>query len=403
MTTKTTFPPLFATNDNYSSGPDTGTPTKVDPATPGNGFVAGTAIAPQHVNFMFNGFNRAARLALRVGATVLRSLNLLGGAITDTSNAVAGVYVGSGRVLLCKAGSDGSNTVDDGANFTLPATAVSSITSAMRRIANSGSRLVAVGAGGVFNATSTNSGTSWSAGGSTGLASALTDCVWDGTDFVGTSDPGGSVHSTNAAAWTAATLGQDVSDILTGGAGSGLAVLTAGSVFQCGNIAGHPHFAKSTTHGLTWSDPGTSGITPADYSNAGWLAGIGAGELYWLGHDSAHTSNKLALFTTANGTTWTKRADVGMQADGVTGDLTLGSNQPKLLMCPDTGLLVAIVKEATGPFAITASLDRGYSWTPPVRATMASPHAFTLARGRLFATLTEGSVALFATDGIGLD
>lgn len=44
----------FATNTNYSTGPDAGTATKVDPASTANGFIAGTVAAPQHVNFFVN-------------------------------------------------------------------------------------------------------------------------------------------------------------------------------------------------------------------------------------------------------------------------------------------------------------------------------------------------------------
>ncbi len=44
----------FATLTNYNTGPDNGTPTKVDPASATNGFVGGTVIAPQHVNYLIN-------------------------------------------------------------------------------------------------------------------------------------------------------------------------------------------------------------------------------------------------------------------------------------------------------------------------------------------------------------
>lgn len=45
----------WATNANYSAGPDISTPTKVDPASTANGFINGTIAAAQHVNFLFNG------------------------------------------------------------------------------------------------------------------------------------------------------------------------------------------------------------------------------------------------------------------------------------------------------------------------------------------------------------
>lgn len=47
----------WATNANFSTGPDVGTPTKVDPASTANGFINGTIAAAQHVNFLFNGLS----------------------------------------------------------------------------------------------------------------------------------------------------------------------------------------------------------------------------------------------------------------------------------------------------------------------------------------------------------
>lgn len=48
------LPSKFSTNTNYSTGPDTGTPTKVDPSGLLNGFIRGVVAAPQHVNFLIN-------------------------------------------------------------------------------------------------------------------------------------------------------------------------------------------------------------------------------------------------------------------------------------------------------------------------------------------------------------
>lgn len=43
----------WATNANYSAGPDNGTPTKVNPASTANGFISGVIAAPQHINYLF--------------------------------------------------------------------------------------------------------------------------------------------------------------------------------------------------------------------------------------------------------------------------------------------------------------------------------------------------------------
>jgi hypothetical protein len=44
----------WATGANYSVGPDTGTPTKVNPSSIPNGFVSGVIAAPQHINYLLN-------------------------------------------------------------------------------------------------------------------------------------------------------------------------------------------------------------------------------------------------------------------------------------------------------------------------------------------------------------
>lgn len=54
----------WATSANYIAGPDTGTPTKVDPASAANGFIRGTVIAPQHVNFLINAIEVALAKAV---------------------------------------------------------------------------------------------------------------------------------------------------------------------------------------------------------------------------------------------------------------------------------------------------------------------------------------------------
>lgn len=44
----------WATNANYSTGPDVGSPTRVNPASTANGFISGVIAAPQHINFLFD-------------------------------------------------------------------------------------------------------------------------------------------------------------------------------------------------------------------------------------------------------------------------------------------------------------------------------------------------------------
>lgn len=44
----------FATDLNFGTGPATGSPTKIVPASPLQGFIPGTGIAAEHVNYLFN-------------------------------------------------------------------------------------------------------------------------------------------------------------------------------------------------------------------------------------------------------------------------------------------------------------------------------------------------------------
>lgn len=70
---------LWATNANYSSGPDVGSPTRVNPASTANGFVAGTIAAPQHINFLFDavGDELAKAVDGAGGGTYTLSANLI--------------------------------------------------------------------------------------------------------------------------------------------------------------------------------------------------------------------------------------------------------------------------------------------------------------------------------------
>lgn len=391
MSTAIKLPPLFATNTNYSTGPDSGTPTKVDPATPGNGFVGGTAVVPQHVNFHLNGLASAARRPITVAALRLRLLDPNGASISDTSAALGVASTSTDAVLLVKGDTDGVFRFVDTDLASQSAITVSALTSDVRKVIGNGSRHLAIGDGGSFNAFTTNSGNTWTGGGSTGLISALTDGVWDGTDFIVSTDSGGSAHSTNGVAWALAGGGSDIQDIVSNGGGHGMAVLTPGTVFVCGsNSTPGVAFAKTVNHGVTWNVTGGTIPSNTNYTDPGWLAGNGGGVLYWLGHSSGTTSSELNLFSSTDGATWTLRSTL-------TG-LTLGSPSPKLLMCQDTGLLVAAVAQAFGGVAVFASTDLGLTWTERMQINVSNVNALGVARGRLFATIGD---KLFASDGIG--
>jgi hypothetical protein len=84
----------WATLANYGTGPDVGTPTKVDPASATNGFIAGTVIAPQHVNFLFDA----------VGDQIIKAIDGIGGGTYTLGSALrfqgADVEINAGLEIL---------------------------------------------------------------------------------------------------------------------------------------------------------------------------------------------------------------------------------------------------------------------------------------------------------------
>jgi len=56
--------------------------------------------------------------------------------------------------------------------------------------------------------------------------------------------------------------------------------------------------------------------------------------------------------------------------------------------------------EVIGGFSLSASFDRGHTWTEPLRCNINNSSALALAGGRLWATR---SGMLFAADGIGFE
>ena len=84
----------WATNTNYSAGPDLGTATKVDPASTANGFVSGVIAAPQHINFLFDA----------VGDQIVKAVDGVGGGTYTLGSALrfqgADVEINAGLEIL---------------------------------------------------------------------------------------------------------------------------------------------------------------------------------------------------------------------------------------------------------------------------------------------------------------
>lgn len=242
----------------------------------------------------------------------------------------------------------------------------------VRKLIWNGSRVLAIGAGGNRNAWSTTTGNTWTAGGATGLSATPTDGVWDGTRFVISTNAGAAASSTNGVAWTLATGGSDISDTIDLTPDGGLAALGAGTVLAAGGMNdGTKVFAVSTDHGLTWALAGSIPSSP-DYVVNGYIAGNGGAEVFWVGKPNG--IDRLDLFVSSDGVTWAKRAEI----PGFTGLL-----KPRLLMCQDTGLLIALQDLGTS-MAVAASIDRGFIWSDPVWHRDGSAiEKYAVANGRL--------------------
>jgi hypothetical protein len=137
------IPQNWASNANFSSGPDTGTETKTDPGSQANGFIRGTIAAPQYLNFLVNETNAAARRALAVNALALRVLTNPG-TLNDADPAMAATQVDpagdpTGPVVLIKSGtSDVYQCYEGDPELVDLSGTVASVTSSIREAATNG-------------------------------------------------------------------------------------------------------------------------------------------------------------------------------------------------------------------------------------------------------------------------
>jgi hypothetical protein len=315
-------------------------------------------------------------------ALTLRPLDLNG--VTPSTSLYLGAAGGLRGSVFAKAGTNGSFKISASPLVYSSSVTVPGLTD-VRKLIGGGTRVLAIGDGGNKNAFSTTSGSSWSAGGSTGLIVVPTDGVWDGTQFV-ISGSGHAAHSTNGSSWATATSGSDIIDVIDFNAHGGLAALASGNVIAHGGLGdGSKVFAVTTDHGQTWSLAGSLDVDPDDYVLNGWVAGNGGSEVYCI--VEPFNDDRLILYTSATGTTWTVRSEI----PGFAGDF-----QPKLFVCQETGLLVAAQGEAPG-VAVSASADHGRTWADIVYYNVTDIESLAVASGRVFATI---GAKLFATDVI---
>lgn len=347
----------------------------------------------------------ATRRAFAIAALQLRELRLEGGAITDTAEALAAVALPSGALAALK--TDVSLWVSDWSRPEVlgGVSSGSTIDGNVRDVARrtTDGRLVAIGTdsgvSGGATAISTTDGATWSTGTN---ASGLDPhrIVWSenedrfvislaSDDTVWLSDNGGA----DGGAFPSTGL-------VSGAATNGLAVITQGTpterILICGSLSGavgRPAFRRSSDGGATWA---TGSQFPAGvYTDIGCLVGDGGVQAFWAGILVGGAG--LEARVTADGVAWLTTATLVPPA----GTTFAVSGNPRILICPDTGLAVIVAPLASGFLALYASMNPGAAFSdwvgPQIVGPAFSTNAFAIAGGRLFATRND---MIFASDGV---
>jgi hypothetical protein len=379
----------WATNTNYATGPDTGTATKIDPASDADGFVRGVAAAAQHVNFHINALATAARRSFTLATLALRPLDCEDQDDLSSGFAAVAGHFDAAPIVLAKASTTGVVATTDG-HVAESRGVLNQITDGVAGAARgpSSTRSVVIGLGGTGNTSSTNNGDGWGAGASTGLLGDLVAVAATGTNFIVASATGGSAHGTGAGAWTAATALSDIGDVATSGDVTSLAALTGGVVVAVGSDGTGPVIARTTDVGVTWA--AASGAIPnaADHVDSGWVTGDEGATLWHAGYQDDFVTIDVAVST--NGNTWTTRATL-------TSTITGGIQGIRILKCPTTDLLVLATQHLES-VQVRASTDDGVTWSEPQTLLGFTLPNLAVCGGRLFGSR---GAKLFASDGVG--
>lgn len=389
------LPPRWASNTNYSAGPDTGSPTKVDPASQADGYIRGVAAAAQQVNFVINPLADMARKAFETAALKLREIRRGGVAFTDLAESMAAVQrnVGAPLVAIKTAQAFGLGEWPFFSAQGVP----TQITSLVNGAATNGTQIVAIGTGGSGSSVSSDDGATWANAGAVGISGAGTRLIYSargGSPFIYAackpsstnikfSDP---VSVGVAGAWanllTGVTAPQDLAAYDPDGTHAELMVLSGTTT---------PAFYTSKSGG---SLLGTTVPNSGTADESGSLAGNGGTTIY---HVFRRTSGTLlqvsaSLPTDAPAAAWISLATIAPPSG-------LGfASRPRIFMCQNTGLLVIAAPLTSSQLALYASIG-GIEWVGP---TLLFPNpgveALAVAGGRLLATFDD---QLFASDGIG--
>lgn len=379
------LPQVWATATNYSTGPDTGTATKVDPSSSTNGFIRGTVAAAQHVNHLVHPLAESTRRTFTTACLTLRAL-----ACDDQDDLTDGLAVASVSAdvptVLVKVSTTGVARAIDGAACD-NGSMVSGIIDAVKQAARVTGTIVAIGQGGTENSNTTNNGLGWTAGGATGLLSAPVSIAANGTQFAVVTASGGSAHGTGST-WANPGAGDAPVDVVTGGGFASVAGITG--VFVAAGLDGSADvaFARSTDNGVTWLLGAGTVPNAATQSDAGFVTGNAvAGEFYHAGR-RAGTTCDVAVST--DGDTWTART-------GLASALTITG--VKIMACDRTDLLVVTMQHSTN-VEVRASTDGGLTWSEPEYLQGFVLAGLGVANGRLWGS--KGA-KLFGSDGVGAE
>jgi hypothetical protein len=401
----------WASGTNYAAGPDTGTPTKVDPASAVNGYIRNVVAAPQHVNFELNridvahnGNVLATQRVLEVSALHFRLLDLTTDDTIDAMGAtLQDVAAPFDAVVLVKVDSTGIFQAYDGPEVDQGGV-VASITSVVREAATNGSRIVAIGTGGSLSCRSDNAGGSWSAG-SAGIGGAVQYLVYmpanalsgGGDQFLCAGSGTGSAYRSDddVTVWDALAS--------TFSAVRGLAVLggataNAGYCVALGNSGIQPRMSVLTDGAGGADFTGTQ--TPPNAATAeepGSIVGCpqaskNSDKVYHVMRCNAGA--RLRTNSADDGFTWTAATTI----EAPTG-CTFSAAAPRIMACQSTGLLVIAALLSNGTTALYVSTDFA-TWLGPTLVRSVGVAAFAVAGGKVF--YADGA-KIFASDGLGRD
>jgi hypothetical protein len=339
-------------------------------------------------SFQLGGSRHVSRIVS--SALHLHRLVLDGETLDDTSDGLAAMSrnhhfetvlakKNSNGVLLCASGSD---------TFRLGGTLASVSSNIRAGVVTGGGRFNVIGTGGNKNAISSNGGVTWSAGGDTGLISALVDIALCSSGLVVATGNGGSAYSSNGGtSWTNPVSGSDISDAVPSGGVTSLGVVTGDVLLAVGvDGSGHPKFARSTNAGVTWAAATGTVPTAAGQNDAGSVVGLLNGGALHAGHRNV-TTIEIAQ-SSEDGQSWTSAC---------TPIVSLGTvSAVRLMSCPNTGLVVLAALLSTGIAELRYSPYRGQAWSDPIYVADIDLNELAVAGGRLFAS-NSGAGMMFAS------